>query len=289
MPKPFSHARDPKEQQRLVVYECRGDRLPDTEPRHSAFLGLWAEPPYFYLFFKRDAPDELQRWLRRESGMTFRSTYRLYYRDWQKLSEHSLPIGPFEVLFGEGTFGGRTGRSTIRLASGVAFGSGLHPTTQGCLVVLATLCHRRRVAHAVDLGTGTGILALACGLLGVSSVLALDCNPVAAVEARENVRRNGLEGRVHVSVASGLAVCPKRSDLLVMNLEWPSLVEVLEREDWKRFDRLVVSGFLKSRWPGVLRRISPRYGAFHRVVLDDWVAAGFEKNRSGRLSRKVRC
>lgn len=86
---------------------------------------------------------------------------------------------------------------TVELGPGAAFGSPEHPTTRACLRLLDG-----RVDHGdrlVDVGTGSGILAVAGALLGASRVEALESDPVACGIARENVARNGVGDRVRVT------------------------------------------------------------------------------------------
>ena len=94
----------------------------------------------------------------------------------------------------------------LELDPGMAFGTGLHPTTQMCLRAIEA--HMPPGARALDLGAGSGILAIAAAKLGAVSVLALDIDPLAVEVARENAARNGVEGIVHVEVGT-LADLPK--------------------------------------------------------------------------------
>jgi ribosomal protein L11 methyltransferase len=84
----------------------------------------------------------------------------------------------------------------IRLEPGMAFGTGLHPTTRLCLRALED--HSPTDGGVLDLGTGSGVLAIAAAKLGARSVLALDADHAAVSVARENVRTNGVDGRVTV-------------------------------------------------------------------------------------------
>jgi len=88
----------------------------------------------------------------------------------------------------------------VVLDPGMAFGTGLHPTTQMCLMALEA--HLRPGMRVLDLGTGSGILAVAAARLGAGSVLALDTDPQAVAVARENVSRNGVADRVRVAKGS---------------------------------------------------------------------------------------
>ncbi len=84
----------------------------------------------------------------------------------------------------------------IHLDPGMAFGTGQHPTTRMCLLALER--HVPAGCRLLDLGTGSGILAIAAAALGAAEVVALDTDPLAVAVARANVAANGLDSRVTV-------------------------------------------------------------------------------------------
>lgn len=88
----------------------------------------------------------------------------------------------------------------LRLDPGMAFGTGLHPTTQLCLVALER--YVKSDMTVIDLGCGSGILSIAAALLGARAVLALDTDAIAVAATRENVERNGVASRVEVREGS---------------------------------------------------------------------------------------
>jgi ribosomal protein L11 methyltransferase len=92
------------------------------------------------------------------------------------------------------------GDLVLRLDPGMAFGTGLHPTTQLCIALLER--HLRPGCRALDLGCGSGILAIAAAKLGARAVLALDTDPVAVTATRENVAHNGVAAQVRVAEGS---------------------------------------------------------------------------------------
>jgi ribosomal protein L11 methyltransferase len=92
----------------------------------------------------------------------------------------------------------------IRIEAGLAFGTGHHETTALCLQALSRLAKQRRFDHVLDLGCGTGVLAMAAAKLWRQIVLATDIDPVAVEVARENARANRVAPLVRAAVADGL-------------------------------------------------------------------------------------
>ncbi|WP_338551980.1 50S ribosomal protein L11 methyltransferase [Paenibacillus sp. KS-LC4] len=92
----------------------------------------------------------------------------------------------------------------IELDPGMAFGTGTHPTTSLCLQTLESVI--KGGEEIIDVGTGSGILAIGACRLGASRVLALDLDPVAVSSATENVRLNGLEQQVEIKLSDLLGV-----------------------------------------------------------------------------------
>jgi ribosomal protein L11 methyltransferase len=95
------------------------------------------------------------------------------------------------------------GAVPIRLDAGVAFGSGEHASTRGCLLALDQLARRRRFGRVLDMGCGSGILAIAAAKCWPARVLAVDNDPQAVAVARENARHNRVAGRVRARLGEG--------------------------------------------------------------------------------------
>jgi len=118
----------------------------------------------------------------------------------------------------------RKGDAVIRLDPGMAFGTGQHPTTLMCLRALEEFL--RPGMDVLDLGTGSGILALAAARLGAISVLALDVDPQAVAVARENVRLNGLGAVVQVEEGSLDEALRAAFHLVMANISATIIVEM---------------------------------------------------------------
>lgn len=97
----------------------------------------------------------------------------------------------------------RSGDIAIEIDAGQAFGTGHHGTTAGCLEVIDRVVRSRRVRNALDLGTGSGVLAIAVRKLKNIPVLATDIDPIATRVAAENVRRNGIASGIITETAPG--------------------------------------------------------------------------------------
>src|SRR5262249_43757296 len=95
---------------------------------------------------------------------------------------------------------GRLARNAGRLEidAGLAFGTAHHATTRGCLVALDRLLKRSRPRAVFDIGTGTGILAIAAAKAAGAHAIAGDIDPIAVATARANVQRNGVARQVQV-------------------------------------------------------------------------------------------
>lgn len=97
----------------------------------------------------------------------------------------------------------RIGDIGVEIEAGLAFGTGHHGTTAGCLDMLSSVLKRERPGNALDLGTGSAVLAIALAKLARIPVLATDIDPIAIKVAAENIRLNGATAFVHAVTAAG--------------------------------------------------------------------------------------
>ena len=129
-------------------------------------------------------------------------------QDWIRLSQQGLPpvrAGRFFVYGSHDAGQVPHGVIPVKIEAGLAFGTGHHETTALCLSVLSDLARGQAAYHNVlDLGTGTGLLAIGAARLWKKKVLASDIDPVAVEVTRENARANGVGPLVLAVTADGL-------------------------------------------------------------------------------------
>jgi ribosomal protein L11 methyltransferase len=110
----------------------------------------------------------------------------------------------------------------LEIEAGQAFGTGHHGTTAGCLIAIEREAKTRPILNALDVGSGSGVLAIALAKRAKAHVLASDIDPVATKVADENVRLNGVAARVRCITAVGLIgrafACRAPYDLIVANI-----------------------------------------------------------------------
>ena len=140
-----------------------------------------------------------------------------------KNSLEPLPIGERLIIVPSWIeFPADPARIKITLDPGMAFGTGHHPTTAGCLSMLEK---RGKGANALDVGCGSGILAIAAAKLGAKRVLGVDNNPETIPIARENVAKNAVVDRVEIMEGS-LGSIEEKFEIVLANLYLGSLVKL---------------------------------------------------------------
>ena len=166
------------------------------------------------------------------------------------------------------------GEVAIDLAPGLAFGTGQHQSTRLALALLAETMAGHTAQHVLDVGTGSGILAIAAATLGAESVTAVDIDPIAVDAARDTARRNGVADRVQV--LEGSVPANAQYDLVLANLT-ADLLQGLAEEiatATSSGGRVVASGFLTARSEEVVSALA-RVGlrVLRTRAEDEWSAA----------------
>jgi ribosomal protein L11 methyltransferase len=204
---------------------------------------------------------------------------RLPERDWLAENRRAFPplrIGRFFLHGSHWTGPAPAGAVALEIDAAEAFGTGEHPSTSGCLLALDRLARRRRPFRPLDIGTGSGVLAIAAAKGLHRPVLASDIDCAALRVAARHVRRNGLAGRVRLVCAPGYrsrALRRSRYDLVFANILARPLARMAP--DLKRAlapgGVAVLSGLLRRQEPLVLSaHRSQRLSLERRLVIDGW-------------------
>ncbi|MFN3743570.1 MAG: 50S ribosomal protein L11 methyltransferase [Hyphomicrobiaceae bacterium] len=199
--------------------------------------------------------------------------------NWVAVSQAGLPpviAGRFLVHGSHDRAVARPRRDAIEIDAGEAFGTAHHATTLGCLLAIDRLTRRRPFRRVLDLGCGSGVLAIAAArVLPKARIVAADVDPEAVRVAAENVRKNALASRVRVVTAQGLDHQELRRrapfDLVVANILAEPLIRLARR----------LAGVIPPGGIVVLSGILPSQAA---AVLAAYGAAGFARIRVEQLN-----
>jgi ribosomal protein L11 methyltransferase len=171
-------------------------------------------------------------------------------------------------------------RQVIVIEPGLAFGTGTHATTRGCLEFLEQVADslRGRSFTALDVGTGAGILAIALVKLGAKRVWAVDNDPVALKVARENLIRNKVAERVKLS-GIDLAEVRGRFAVVTANLTAETILDLAKGLEKKVGSQgfLILSGILPPNVGAVLRRFSATFDVLKQKRGREWATLLLQK------------
>jgi len=163
------------------------------------------------------------------------------------------------------------GRLKIIIEPAQAFGTGHHPTTRGMLTLIESECAARQFENALDVGTGSGVLAIAMKRLGLGGVTGIDNDPVAIESAHHNAKLNGLER--HIAFATTpLASLRRRYDLIAANITAGVLIACTSklRRLLAADGRLILSGMLASEVQQVKAAYQPELRCVNSRIERGW-------------------
>ncbi|MGW8194979.1 MAG: 50S ribosomal protein L11 methyltransferase [Desulforhopalus sp.] len=230
----------------LFIYYIEGVVPAHQVIEADCFVGNWVEDDFSFLFFTKPSKAKVLEILAEFPGLKLLDEYQMTYSQWQGGVIEPIRIGRF--LLNPPWIKASPGDSdvAITLDSGVVFGNGTHPTTQACLEAIDIACAGNKVKTMLDLGTGTGVLALAAANLGCEKILAVDYNYLASRTAAVNVALNNLKDTILVINGRAEEHTAVATDLLVANIHYQVMKDLVRSDGFLEQKWFVLSGLLRS-------------------------------------------
>lgn len=288
----------------VLTLETRADLAPELAERVRATFGrepvelsrpqsprAWVE----VYFEKPEAALLAARVCAGWRGVVGQAVREIAQRDWQSFWRrhfHRFDIGERLAIIPawEPRGSAPRGRVSVRLEPGLSFGTGDHFTTRYCLEAIERLCRQSPPRSLLDVGCGSGILAIAAAKLGVPRVEGFDNDPQAVEQARANARLNDVAPRIRWRVADVLGGLPGRPfEVVCANLYGGLLAEAAGSLCAAAARWLILSGLRETEADAVVGQFV-RHGAaeVERDGDGEWcgVRLAIERARAGRGQRQ---
>jgi len=261
----------------LYIYYLNGRAKTDASKMGPDFIGNWVEDGFSFLFFSHPSAAMVQQLLDSQKDLTLIDQYIMGYNEWLGEKPEPVHIGRFIIappwvpaasycLPGSDAF-------PILLDPGVVFGTGTHPTTRNCLELLDMAVKNGPADRVLDLGCGTGLLALAAAKLGCSKILAVDFNELAVETTLRNVRLNKLENQILAVQGMAEEMTDIAADLLIANIHYDVMEKIIRSPGFVTKKQFILSGLLTAQaekvteilagLPVTIRKTRAQNGVWH--------------------------
>lgn len=254
----------------LYIYYLAGRLPPQAGIQDDNFIGNWEEDGFSFLFFRCPSEKTVTRLVTAHPHLRLLDSYQMTYAEWQGGRIEPIRIGRFLLRPPWIEAVPEVDAIDIIMDPGVVFGTGTHPTTADCLKAIERVCTAERIERLLDLGTGTGVLALAAAKLGCSRVLAVDFNYLATVTTLENIRHNHMEARILVVNGRAEQHLVYPADLLLVNIHYDVMRHLVRDPGFLEKPWFILSGMLRSD----AKRISDYLANRPVTILDRWSRDG---------------
>ncbi len=235
---------------KLFIYYLKGRLAWRHQKFQNNFLGNWEEEDDSILFFSSSADRQIENLLNRQPNLEYIDSYRMSYDHWLGEKFSARELGPFRIAppweAADGRFDAIADKQLIILDPGLVFGTGTHPTTRDCLKAIELAAGSMNISSVLDLGTGTGLLALAAARLGCKNVVGVDLNPLAAKTAGNNVRLNRLEDRIVITQGRAEDMIAYPTDLLIANIHYDVMHNLVNTAGFLAKKQFILSGLMRS-------------------------------------------
>jgi len=241
----------------LYIYYLEGCVGREEERRLGPeFLGNWVEEESSFLFFSRPSKETVQMILDRNERLRLIDEFHFSHEQWMGGVITAHKVSRFFIVPPWDDQISGNGEIKMLLDPGVVFGTSLHPTTRHCLSALLEMSGALSCSGVLDLGTGTGILAIGAALLGAETVLAVDTNPLAVRTALRNVKLNGLEHAVRVAEGHAEDFLESPFDLLIANIHYEVIHALVRKKGFLQKRHFILSGLMRSQARNIKKELS---------------------------------
>ena len=258
----------------LYIYYLKGRLKPQKRMFQENFIGNWEEETDSILFFSSAADRQIAKLLHRQPQLQHIDSYRMTYVQWLGEAFSTFEHGKFRIMppweTAQKGAGDGSEKLVIALDPGLVFGTGTHPTTRDCLEALELASQSIHFSTILDLGTGTGLLALAAARLGSRRTVGVDLNRLAAETARNNVRLNQLEDRVVIAQGRAENMISFSADLVIANIHYDVMQHLIKSSGFLAKKHFILSGLLRSE----AKDIAGKLAGLPVKVLKQWAHDG---------------
>lgn len=270
----------------LFIYYFKGRLVPDSRMVPKNLIGNWEEGHDSILFFSSPADRQVELLLRCQPHLELVDNYYMSYDQWLGEKFKAFDHGSFRIIpaweIPIDFTGSGDEKLPILLNPGLVFGTGTHPTTRDCLEALEMAAEAMPMCRVLDLGTGTGLLALAAARLGSRSVIGLDLNLLAAKTAARNVRLNRLQNRIVIAQGRAEEMIACTADLLIANIHHDVMQRLIETKGFLAKKRFILSGLMR----GEAKHISNSLQSCPVRILKQWTPDGIWHTIYGKTLQK---
>jgi ribosomal protein L11 methyltransferase len=258
----------------LFIYYLKGRLGLSDQKFQNNFIGNWEEEDDSILFFSSSADQQIENLLHRQPNLEYVDSYRMSYNHWLGEKFSTFEHGAFRIMppweATEDRVNSFTDKLPILLDPGLVFGTGTHPTTRDCLEALELAAESMKISSVLDLGTGTGLLALAAARLGSERIVGVDLNLLAARTARRNVWLNQLEDRIVIAQGRAQEMITYPTDLLIANIHYDVMHDLINSKGFLAKERFILSGLMRSE----AKHIANTLQRYPVKILKQWTQDG---------------
>ncbi len=223
------------------------------------FLGNWVEEKSSFLFFASPSDELVKACIENNEHAQLIDMYEMTFEQWHGDKIEPYTIGNLFIyppwvqtkLLKE-----KAKHKYLILDPGVVFGTGKHQTTEDCLTILHNLLKKEKISSVMDIGSGTGLLSVGAAMLGAKKVLSCDFNFLAAKTTLNNVRLNALENKILVVQAKGEEFINLSSDIVVANIHYDVMKDIIETKGFLEKKWFILSGLLRTQTKTILSSLS---------------------------------